>query len=270
MGFLKNMLAGEPAEPTFSRQWIDRHGPISRKNELAMAALNRVLRHPAAAASTFGQPLDAPHFAVTDEIMATVLVQDRSLAGCVARDLALLFESFGGLALNLEAAHQAVGLEADGTLGGPYGQLRDEDKGFAQNAAQETLSVARTIQARDRGQQVAPGDLGVYTMLFESEDESNYRRALRVGGWAATSVARMRTGGHIDGELPTFADHLLHFGQMEQVGWYPNPINAGDTSLGDASIERWWDGRDWTDRVRLRENRRWQETRNSIFTVPDN
>ena len=264
------MLAGEPAEPTFSREWIARHGTVSRKNELAMAALHRVLRHPAAAEKTFGQPLDAAHFAVTDEIVDAVLVQDWSLAACVARDLALFFESFGGLALNLEVAHQAVGLEADGRLGEAYGQLPDEDKHLAQSAAQEALAIARTIQARYRGEQVPPRDLAVYTMLFESEGESNHRRALRVGGWAATSVARMRNGGHIDGELPAFANHLQHFGRMEQVGWYPNPINAGDTSLGDASIERWWDGGDWSDRVRLRENRRWRETRTSILTAPNN
>jgi hypothetical protein len=57
---------------------------------------------------------------------------------------------------------------------------------------------------------------------------------------------------------------------MEGVGWYPNPVNAGDTSDNNASIERWWDGADWTDRVRIRDGRRWNEIEVPLFTPPSN
>jgi hypothetical protein len=57
---------------------------------------------------------------------------------------------------------------------------------------------------------------------------------------------------------------------MESVGWYPNPVNPGDTAMGDASVERWWNGDDWTDRVRFRDGRRWTQAEVSLFTTPGN
>jgi hypothetical protein len=52
---------------------------------------------------------------------------------------------------------------------------------------------------------------------------------------------------------------------MTGVGWYPNPQNTGEISGDDVQFERWWNGNDWTDRVRMRQGRGWQEAQMSMF-----
>jgi hypothetical protein len=242
-------------EPSYSRQWISRYGPKSRKMELSNAALKRTSTLPVSAASAWGQPLDEAALQPVREVIAGVLVQDRSLARHVTRDLALLFESLGGLYMHQTAALESVG-------------ARDGDVGASGAMA---LAVARTIKGRHEGTPVAPSDEGLYISHFEDPAVEAYERALSIGAWAATVTSRLRNQGTLRGDGAIFFEPgQEQVGQMWEPGLYPSPVNAGDTSRGDASIERFWDGHDWTSRVRSRDGRRWNEQQVSLFRAPSN
>jgi hypothetical protein len=164
-------------------------------------------------------------------------------------------------AVNRAAALESVGLTDDRL----YGDLPDGER-----AAAETIAVARTIEARNDGSDGSPADVALYVELHEDQTDGGYDRALRIGAWGGTVTARMYTSGRLDSDLPAFSSRWDSLGRMAAAGWYPNPINAGDISTGEAEIERWWDGDDWTDRVRIRRGRRWEDHAMSVFTAPQN
>ncbi|HWA54254.1 MAG TPA: DUF2510 domain-containing protein [Solirubrobacterales bacterium] len=233
---------------------------MSRKNEIALHIVNRLAVGPVGAAASWGLPLEGESLVAARGTAQEALVQDRSLAGRVARDVALLFASFGGLVGNRAPALESVGLNDAALTPGSA----------AQQAANETISVARTIEARREGGDGSPGDVVLYDQLHEDRSQAGYDRALEIAAWGGTVTARMYTSGRLSGDLPAFSPRWAGLGQMHEVGWYPNPINAGDTSSGEAEIERWWDGTDWTDRLRIREGRRWTEHQMPIFIAPEN
>jgi hypothetical protein len=246
----------DDSAPSYSREWISRHGPGSRKNMLAIAAQARITQIPSSSATAFGHPLDDAALADARAVLEGVMRQDRSLARHVTRDLALVFESMGGLYVHQHAAMQAAGA-ADGRLS---------------PAGASALAIARTIQARNNGTQTDAPDTALYIRHFEDTSPGAHEQAISAGAWVATVTARLKNQGTIDGDgIPFFQPGAVHVGEMWAPGYYPNPVNAGDTSSGDASIERWWDGQDWTPRVRVREGRRWlPEQQFTLFQVPSN
>lgn len=246
------------AEPSFSRKWISQNGSRSRKNVLAVASLNRLCDATVGSSSSFGQQIRDEDLDKAVHVVATVTTQDRSLLPHVARDMALVFESLGGLTENKNATSRAVGQS------GSTATIR------VARAASDALAVARTIEARSNSREPSSSDLGTYTALFEDASPEGHTRALDIGAWVGVVTARLRTGGYLSLDLPLFNRQLAEYARMDGVGWYPNPVNAGDTSDGEAQIERWWDGSDWTQRVRFRNGRRWEERQVSLLTVPKN
>ncbi|OJU80560.1 MAG: hypothetical protein BGO11_07520 [Solirubrobacterales bacterium 70-9] len=226
--------------------------------------INRLATEPVCAEAAWGQPFDGESHDAAKGVVDAFLAQDRSLAGRVARDVVLVFASLGGVTLNRAAALESVGLTDAGLDGDPSADP------IGRRAAIETISVARTIEARSNGSDGSPADVALYVELHEDRSDAGYDRALTIGAWGGTVIARMYTSGRLDSELPAFSSRWDSMGRMEAVGWYPNPINAGDTSSGEAEIERWWDGNDWTDRVRIRQGRRLEEHQLSVFTAPQN
>lgn len=66
---------------------------------------------------------------------------------------------------------------------------------------------------------------------------------------AWTAIAMLRTG-QATSELIL---KMPEPGLLEEPGWYTEPLFA--------KCERYWNGADWTDRVRVKDGRRWNETR---------
>lgn len=254
----------ETQEPSHSRAWIAENGEMPRKVWIAIAVVARLVRQAPGDSSSWGRSLDEGDLAWAHRTFEEALRQDRSLARHVARDLALLFETNGGLTgSNQAAAFESVGLD-------PSVSTSTTSESPAQRAAAQTLAVARTIQARSQGGEAAPHDLALYRDLYENRSEDAQSRALDIGAWAAVVVARMASADRLPNGGLFFEAGRDFIPPMEDVGWYPNPVNAGDTTMGDASIERWWNGDDWTDRVRFRDGRRWSETEVSFFNTPSN
>lgn len=57
---------------------------------------------------------------------------------------------------------------------------------------------------------------------------------------------------------------------MREEGWYPNPNNYGQIEGTDCTIQRYWNGQDWTDDVRYRDNKRWISASRPLRAVPNN
>jgi hypothetical protein len=240
-------------EPSFSRVWISETGGRPRKLELAVATIARMASDPVGGAAAWGESLDGGGLRAAGDLLRDAVRQDRSLVRHVSRDLIVLFEANGGIGSNEALALGSVGL----------------DPSMVRDAAAEARAVARAIRARREGNTGGPNDLAIYRDLFEDASDLGDERAIRIGAWSALVVARMASTDRLpNGAL--FLEPGMHFiWPMEVAGWYPNPVNAGDTG-GDASIERWWDGEDWTDRARIRDGRRWQEAEVSLLKMPSN
>jgi hypothetical protein len=58
--------------------------------------------------------------------------------------------------------------------------------------------------------------------------------------------------------------------RMTTADWYPNPYQMGEIRAGEATWQRYWNGTDWTDRIRMRGLTGWQEQTKSLFEAPPN
>ena len=252
MGFLDRLQGGEKSsEPSFSRQWLAA-SEIPRKVELSFAVVARIGLHPACRSELHGLPLAGELLNETSSIVRDVVRQDRSLLPHVSRDTVLFFEAYGGIFMHRDSALDLMG---------GVDALDD--------VAHDALTIASVIQARSQGHDASADGVHRYTTHFENPTDRNVDRAASIAAWAATALGRLRAAGHLAGSAFQY-DGREYPRSMDGVGWYPNPVNAGDTSGGDAQIERWWNGEDWTDRVRIREGRRWSELQNSLFVAPKN
>jgi hypothetical protein len=250
-------------EPSYSRAWVAEVGGRSRKTELAVAAVARLVRMPVGQADAWGRDLDDGHLEAAHKTIDELLWQDRSLARHVTRDLTLLFEANGGITVNHLASLEAVGLD-------PSVPLDTASGSPGQQVAATVAAVARTIRARSEGGEASTADVAIYRRLFEDESEQAYGWSTDIGAWAAVVIARLSATDRLPNGDFFRQPGLDAIAQMQGAGWYPNPVNAGDTSMGQASIERWWDGDDWTDLARIRDGRNWTKTEVSLFTTPNN
>lgn len=250
-------------EPSYSREWLAQNGELPRKTVLTLAVVARLARTPAGQPGAWGASLDDGGLAAGHEVFADAVWQDVSLARHVARDLTLLFEANGGLTVAHAEAFASVGLD-------PANPLRPGVGSPGESVGGTAAAVARTIGARSEGGEAASADLAIYTRLFEDRSDEALEWTLDIGAWSALILARMASTERLTNSdifLRPGADHIP---PMEGVGWYPNPVNPGDTSCGDAPIQRWWDGEDWTDLVRLLDGRNWMKTEVSLLKTPSN
>jgi hypothetical protein len=246
-----------PTDDHASR-WIRENGEIPRKTELTFVILTRIVAHPLGSADAYGQPLTADHMLDLETVVADVVMpQDAALMGRVARDSALLYESLGCL-----HDHRHHALEA-------LGETLADDGGVSDPETAHLLTIAHVVNARSLDMPVSDAGLVAYQRLHEDATPAANARATRLAGRACVAVARLRNRGTISSDIPVFSAGRMTAATMKEAGWYPNPINAGDTSTGVPSVQRWWDG-DWTDRVRLRNGRGWTENRVPVHTTPDN
>jgi hypothetical protein len=260
MGFLKSLLGDPSVERSFSREWIGRTGGAPRKTELAVAILNRLAADSLAQAEAFGSPISPDDLAEPGAVLDEILSRERSLSASVARDLGLLYQGFGCLGVNRERSLASVGLAPNG------GEVPHVPKAAA-DLADAAIAIAEHFN--DGGP--TPRSREAYSRMFTEQAETEgYRRVGQIACWLALAIGRLRAAGDLDGDFPLFNSAKADPVPMLEPGWYPNPLNAGDTSRGDAQIERFWDGSDWTSRVRTREGRGWRETEVTLFQVMSN
>src|SRR5262249_12790121 len=126
----------------------------------------------------------------------------------------------------------------------------------ARGIAEGTFAFFRACQLRTNAE--AP-DQKVYENMFRAmpgDQVSGFTYGLIT--WFAIRLGRRLNSGKVmRGGLLDDATYR-NVVPMNEPGWYPNPMNAGEIIGGDATRQRYWDGDRWTDRARKRQGRKWQ------------
>lgn len=231
-------------KPVTTREEI---GEIPRRARLMAAAALRIRSHPLALPAARGVPLGDGHgmedvVAVVQPIFAT----ERSLTRWVAIRGALLF-------LDMTCQDQASWDDVLTAMG-----LRIAPDPFTNELRAEVLPTSEPLSPA-----LQDGVIGVFTSLlqhlndYERVSNMTIRQVNSDPSWAIvneaialdyiawTAVALCRTGS-LEPVL-----RMPEPGLLEHPGWYADPLWA--------KAERFWDGADWTQRVRVPQGRRWVE-----------
>jgi hypothetical protein len=280
MGLFKKLReAAEPVSLSPSQRYLQIAPDGQRKNALARACIGRIAGLSVCDASQFGRPV-ADTYGLSDAATAVrdVLRQDRSMYAWLARDMMvsldvvlelMMEEGRGTWGENLDSAMMTIGLE-------PGPQLR---KGLERELASDVqerviglasygLKIFWNIAQPDRKELERDGAL--YKHLFESTDERTELTAHDVAAWSGVIIGRLHGVGCVPASVPWFDRDGAIVPALEESAWYPNPYNRGNIENGDATFQRYWDGRDWTDRIRMRVDGSWNEELHSLRTVPNN
>lgn len=92
--------------------------------------------------------------------------------------------------------------------------------------------------------------------------------AYEIIAWEAIAVGRLMNTGRIRSGMVTMGPAYQTVPAMEVAGWYPNPQKLGGIIDGDAVLQRYWDGTNWTSKMRKRDGRRWIEGKVSLHDPP--
>jgi hypothetical protein len=255
--FSKSRVADPPGERSFSRQWIARTNDQPRKTELALAVLNQMRADPLCSPDAFGSQVGPDDLGGPLALFGELLGRERSLTAAVTRDLALVYQSCGGLGIYRDRALSSVGLSNGSTSAAPA----------AASLADTAMAIAEHFE--EPGPTVRSQKPYEWMFLAQAEPDG-HRQVAQIACWLAIVLNRLYVTGTFEGQLPLFSPMFATPESMDEPGWYPNPLNAGDTSNGEAEIERYWDVADWTSRVRVRRGRRWEEVELSMFRPMSN
>ena len=253
--------------------YLRRAGGHLRKSVIAFACVNRVMTLPVADAEEFGRPL-APSLGLqaASDVVHGVLRQDRSMAAWAARDCLVLLDTMlrtmgGSWTDSVETALAAAGLRhgpvIDPALAGE----------LSHRVRSEVLRLAGRVRAMFLAFERVDGSRGTdrvfYHRLFASRSMSAALMAHDIAAWAGVVIGRLLHAGYLD-RMPWMSPEFGSVPVMHTPGWYPNPFQMGEIVHGEAGCQRFWDGTDWTDRVRLRNRTGWHEFVKSMFEAPPN
>lgn len=259
-----------------SRRYLASAPPGARTEVLTAASTYQVQQLPVARADRFGAPVTVADIAPAVEVVRRNLLQDRDLTGPIARKAMqhlhvivtdFMSESVGE---NLDTFLGAIGLEATGGLaivGGLRDALPAHEVDAAESLANLSLAVFRSFSLGPKG--TLPAEYRLYTELHTGAPDKDVEElAYDIIGWVAIGLGRLFNTGRLRPGLPTADPSFRVVPQMEAAGWFPNPQRTGNIVDGDATIQRYWDGVGWTDKVRLREGKTWRTLTASLHAPP--
>jgi hypothetical protein len=262
-------LACRPVDQVSTgRDYLRRANGHLRKSVIAFACLNSVMALPVADSTRFGRPIaNSLGLRPASNAVRDILFQDHALAAWIARDcvvaLDALLRTMGEpLGVALETAMAAAGLWPGPTVD-PDARLSEPERTEALVLAHRVIAMFFAFERTDgrRG-----GDRIFYERLFATRSPG---AAYEIAAWAGAVVGRLRGAGHLP-DLPWMSAEFHTVPPMRGSGWYPNPYLMGEILAGEASWQRYWNGTDWTDRIRRRCLTGWQEQTKSLFEAPPN
>jgi hypothetical protein len=246
----------------------------NRKEQLVNACFNQISHLATCQADRYGEPLT--YTSGVDMAVARVkdlLWQDRSLYAWVTRDAllnlhGLLSSRFEGTREEgMEAAVESVGLSGAGTrLSEESQQLPEAEQQQVFHLGEQALDIFYAMNLPDRP---PPRDRTLYENLFRSAPVVMEARAHEVIAWCGIVLGRLCASGRL---RPTIIMTDPDFDvppPMDKRGWYPNPYNRGTKNL-IPRLERYWDGKDWTDQFRALEDWGWKTSIVPLRSVPPN
>jgi hypothetical protein len=258
---------------TIGRDYLLRANGYLRKSAIALACLNSVMTLPVADTASFGRPLaDSLGLRPASDTVRDILFQDRSMATWIARDCLVTLDALlRTMRMSLSDA-LATTMAAAGLRPGPVIEP-DQDGHLSPPVRAEVLALAnRVIQmffAFERTDGRSGGDRTFYELLFAARTRRAAAVAYEIAAWTGAVIGRLRGAGYLP-ELPWMSPEFSTVPRMICPGWYPNPYLMGEILAGEASWQRYWDGIDWTDRIRLRRMTGWREETKSLFEAPPN
>lgn len=264
-------LASRPA--TIAREYLRRANGCLRKSVMALACIHRVMATPVADAASYGRPLaDSLGLRSATDAVREVLYQDRSLATWIARDCLVVLDTVLGtmcmsFAQALDMTMAAAGLRPGPTIDPAQAALLDPpDRADVLCLANRVISMFFAFERPDGR---SGGDRTFYESLFAARTQRATSVAYEIAAWTGAVIGRLRGTGHLP-ELPWMAPRFQTVPTMTTAGWYPNPYLMGEILAGEASWQRYWDGDDWTDQIRLRVLTGWRYETKSLFEAPPN
>lgn len=250
------MVSLRPASrpvPSTGRDYLRRANGYLRKSVLTFACLNKVLTLPVADAARFGSPVaNALGLRPASNAVRDILFQDQALAAWIARDCVVALDALLGtmrapLGVALETA-----MAAAGRWPGPT------------DIPEPAFVLAHRVIAMFSG--IRGGDRVFYERLFATR---NPCAAYEITAWTGAVIGRLHGAGHLP-DLPWMSAEFHQVPPMLTADWYPNPYLMGEILAGEATWQRYWNGNDWTDRIRMRGRTGWQEQTKSLFEAPPN
>jgi hypothetical protein len=210
---------------------------------------------PVGDSTRFGDPIaNSLGLRPASNAVGDILFQDHALAAWIARDCvvaldALLNTMRAPLATAWETAMAAAGVRPDPT-----------------DLPEPALILAHRVIALFFAFDHRPGDRAFYERLFATRSPC---AAYEITAWIGAVLGRLRGTGHLP-DLPWMSAEFHTVPPMTMPGWYPNPYLMGEILAGDATWQRYWNGTDWTDRIRHRCLTGWQQQTKSLYEAPPN
>lgn len=270
MGLFGRSTTQQPDTAT-SREYLARAGDTPRKTLLLLTCLNRIDRLPVAGGESFGIPAtDTYGLGPASQCVSDALRQDASMCAWVAREAfvvldTVLMASDGTWVDNLNYAMRAMGLDPGPSVRPPKPDPETEERilGLAAYAMQVLFVVTAAMGPE------AKRDRAVYEHLFTSTATQTQAVGHDLAAWACVAVCRLRSTGSTPA-LPWFDQRYVRVPELYGAGWYPNPYGHGRIENGDAIFHRYWSGQDWTERIRVRQGRDFQESIRAMNVPPNN
>jgi hypothetical protein len=251
--------------------------PLPRTDNLAIGCIQRVSAEGPGDKHSLGEPLTALEMAPLNALVREVMRQDCDLSAWVARKAVIIMRTVidvgmaGPVNRRLDEVFGAVGLrvQQDVTMVDDASELvsaAGRDEAIAYGAA--TLALLKVAGASSKSWE--PADRSFYENLYTGADGSDVASlAYDLIAWSAIVLSRLNECGKIGSMAFDYFDpSLAAVPQLTREAWYPNPAKFGDTSTGDAEFQRFWDGENWTPRVRVRQGRSWTEREMSLHATP--
>lgn len=256
-------------DSALSRDYVARSAGRVRKTSLGFACLSRIASLDSASTSQLGVPV-ADNFGLepATAVVRDVLSQEASMAPWLARECVVVLDSAApALASSLEDAMDVI-MHGMG-LGPGYNVsfpdlppgVPDRVVGLASSVTHVWFAVAGSTESSTRA---------FYERLFRSEQPSTRAVCHDITAWASIAVARQFNAGRLPHLGPAIDPKNRDVPRLLSPGWYPNPTNSGGLIDGDARIQRYWSGSDWTTRARIREGRSYVEVDSPMTEPPKN
>jgi len=263
------------SEHETSRQYLAAAPPGPRANNLASACALQIKETALAHPSRFGELATVAALTPTTEIVRSVMAQDRDLSAWIVRKSAVLMDSVfqigmaGNVGEKLDASLAAVGLEFNEgvSVREEAPELSSVDRDGATGLGTSALGLLAVVTSPASAWQ--PDERRFYENLFTGANGEDVEElAYTITAWVSVVLGRLLNTNRVKAGLPFFDPIYRDVPSMPRSGWFPNPAKQGDVSSGDAEFQRYWDGGQWTSRVRIRQGQNWSEHQLSLHDPP--
>jgi hypothetical protein len=272
MGFFTTRA--DPDEQRIRAYLAEGHdGP--RTDWLASAAVLRIAETPIAAPSRSGTVVALPDLQPATRLVRELMAQDRELSAWITRKMVVQLNSVlqyamtGDFATDFATAFAEMGLVSEPgavRFARPHDLPREQADGA--KAMADIVICLMTILVTPAAERPRQAGWDVFVNLYTQRTEESESLAYDLIAWMAVMSARLRNTDRFTRPVPYFGAEWRHVPRLTAAGWYPNPGKHGQLVDGVPAFQRRWDGRGWTQQVRMRTGRQWQTADITLFHAP--